>query len=166
MEYPIIGSSGIQKPSTGGRPTKQSLGVIAKAFEEINVIWADLSHMTGKSVTELRRRYEKSTKGASERRNWNIYLRYFAKNIEKESQRLNRPYDKTQEFRAACYAEYKKHVPEWEKALDTIFELEFSNEGKTIGQRKKEYEKYEKKINDLVLLYVFSFGSMLIRTTS
>jgi hypothetical protein len=163
----VVGSSGIQKPNTGGRPSNESLGYIATAFQKVNEIWLDLSQMTGKSVTELRRRYEKSAKGASEHRNWNTYLKYFANNVAKESQRLNRPYDNTQEFRAACYAQYKSDVPDWQKALDAIFELEFSNEEKTIGQRKKEYEKYEKKINDLVCtLYLVSFISILIRTTS
>jgi DNA mismatch repair ATPase MutS len=149
-EDPVPGPSGIQKPSTGGRPSKESLGIIARAFKEMNEIWADLSNVTGKPIAELRRRYEKSTKGANEHRHWNTYLRYFSKNTKTESQRLNRPYENSQEFRSACYAQYKKDIPDWEKALDVIYELEFSMEEKTIGQRKKEYEKFEKRLNDLV----------------
>jgi len=53
-------------------------------------------------------------------------------------------------FRSQCYAQYKADHPNFQELLETYHALEMANTEMTVGQRKREVEKYEKKLRDMV----------------
>ena len=147
-ESPVVSP----KPAraVGGRPTTKALGLIEEGFNKITEIIEGLAEITGKPPSDLYRRLEKSRKGASEGHLWNIYLHYFARHEEEEAARLNKPLERTQSFRSQCYAQYKADNANFHELLETYQELEMAGTEMTVGQRKREVEKYEKKLRDIV----------------
>jgi hypothetical protein len=144
------------KPSrgAGGRPTTKALGLIESAFEQIALIIEGLVESTGKPASDLYRRFERSRKGPSTSQFWNVYTHYFANNEKEESKRVPGPPARTQDFRSRCYTQYKLAHPNYRELLETYRELEMASVEMTVGQRKKEIEKYEKKLRDLVSLSI------------
>jgi hypothetical protein len=142
--------------TVGGRPTTKALGLIEEGFNKITEIIEGLAEVTGKAASDLYRRLEKSRKGVSEGHLWNIYLHYFARHEEQEAARLNKPLERTQTFRSQCYAKYKVDNANFHELLETYQELEMAGTEMTVGQRKREVEKYEKKLRDMVSLTTLS----------
>jgi hypothetical protein len=135
----------------GGRPTTKALGLIEEGFTRISAIIEGLAEATGKPPSDLYRRLEKLRKGSSEGGHlWNIYLHYFARHEEEEAARVGRPLERSQAFRSLCYAQYKVDHKNFEELLEVYHELEMTTTEMTMGQRKREAEKYEKKLRDLV----------------
>lgn len=145
-------SPAAQKPTqaVGGRPTTKTLGLIEEGFIKISEIIEGLAEVTGKPPSSLYRRLEKSRKGTPDGHLWNIYLRYFARHEEEEAARLNKPLEHTQAFRSLCYAQYKADNANFRELLETYQELEIAAVEMTVGQRKREVEKYEKRLRDMV----------------
>jgi len=134
----------------GGRPTTKSLGLIEEGFSRIASIIEGLSEVTGKPPSNLYRRLEKARKGPSDGQLWNIYLHYFARHEQEEAARINKPLQRTQTFRSLCYAKYKEDNLHFQELLETYRELQMEDTGVTVGQRKREIEKYEKRLHDMV----------------
>ncbi|KIM72187.1 hypothetical protein PILCRDRAFT_93559 [Piloderma croceum F 1598] len=145
-ESPVVPARAVS-----GRPTTKALGLIEEGFNKITEIIEGLAEVTGKPPSDLYRRLEKSRKGASEGHLWNIYLHYFARHEEEEAARLNRPLERTQTFRSRCYAQYKVNNANFRELLETYQELEMAGTEMTVGQRKREVEKYEKKLRDMAM---------------
>jgi hypothetical protein len=126
------------------------LGLIEEGFSKISEIIEGLAEVTGKPPSALYRRLEKSRKGTPDGHLWNIYLHYFARHEDEEAARLNKPLERTQAFRSLCYARYKIDNPNFHQLLETYQELEMAAAEMTVGQRKREVERYEKKLRDMV----------------
>jgi len=134
----------------GGRPTTKALELIEQGFTQITAIIEELAQTTGKPPSDLYRRLEKSRKGSSDSHLWNIYLHYFARHEEEEAARIGRPLQRTQTYRSQCYARYKADNENFQELLEAYHELEMATAEMTVGQRKREAEKYEKKLRDIV----------------
>ena len=134
----------------GGCPTTKALGLIEEGFTQITAIIEGLAEATGKPPSDLYRRLEKSRKGPSEGHLWNIYLHYFARHEKEEAARVGRPLESSQAYRSLCYAQYKVDHENYQELLEVYHELEMTKTEMTVGQRKREAEKYEKKLRDLV----------------
>ena len=135
---------------TGGRPTTKALGLIEESFAQIKDIIEGLAEVTGKPPSELYRRLEKSRKGSSDSHLWNIYLHYFARHEAEEAARIGKPLERSQAYRSLCYAQYKADHHNFQELLEAYHELEMAGVEMTVGQRKREVEKYEKKLQDMV----------------
>lgn len=144
--------AGSPKPTRGmgGRPTVKALQLIEQGFTKITTIIEGLAEATGKPPSDLYRRLEKSRKGSSDGHLWNIYLHYFARHEDEEAARIGRPLERTQPFRSLCYVRYKRDHENFQELLETYQELEMADTEMTVGQRKREVEKYEKKLRDMV----------------
>jgi hypothetical protein len=147
-EAPAVSPKSTQ--GAGGRPTTKVLGFIDEGFSRIMAIIEELAEVTGKPPSDLYRRLEKSRKGSSDGQLWNIYLHYFARHEDEEAGRINKSLQRTQAFRSQCYAQYKADHPNFQELLETYHALEMANTEMTVGQRKREVEKYEKKLRDMV----------------
>ena len=79
-----------------------------------------------------------------------IYLHYFARHKNEEAARIKEPPKHTQAYRSQCYVQYKVDHPNFQELLKTYHELEMVAVEVTVGQRKQEVEKYEKKQQDMV----------------
>ena len=134
----------------GGRPTLKALGLIEQGFTKITAIIEGLAEATGKPPSDLYRRLEKSRKGSSEGHLWNIYLHYFARHEEEEAARVGQPLERNQAYRSLCYAQYKVDHENFQELLEVYHELEMADVEMTVGQRKREAEKYEKKLHTMV----------------
>jgi hypothetical protein len=134
----------------GGRPTTKALELIEQGFTQITAIIEELAQTTGKPPSDLYRRLEKSRKGSSDSHLWNIYLHYFARHEEEEAARIGRPLQRTQTYQSLCYAQYKADHENFQELLEAYHELEMATAEMTVGQRKREAEKYEKKLRDIV----------------
>ena len=147
-ESPVVPA----KPTrvVGGRPTTKTLVIIEEGFNKITKIIEGLAEATGKPPSDLYRKLEKSRKGTSEGHLWNIYLHYFARHEEEKAARVNKPLTCTQTFRSQCYAQYKVDNANFHELLETYHELEMAGAEMTVGQRKREVEKYEKRLRDMV----------------
>jgi hypothetical protein len=126
------------------------LDFIEEGFSRIMMIIEELAEVTGKPPSSLYRRLEKSRKGSSDGQLWNIYLHYFARHEDGEAGRINKSLQRTQAFRSQCYAQYKADHPNFQELLETYHALEMVSTEMTVGQRKREVEKYEKKLRDMV----------------
>jgi len=93
---------------------------------------------------------EKSRKGSLESHLWNIYLHYFARHEKEEAARVGKPLERSQAYRSLCYAQYKVDHRNFQELLEAYHELEIANVEMTVGHRKREVEKYEKKLEDMV----------------
>ena len=137
-------------PVAGGRPTKKTLSLIDEGFDRITEIIEGLAEATGKAPSDLYRRLEKSRKGTHEGKWWNIYLHYFARHEEEEAARIDEPLERTQSFRSLCYTQYKTDNPHFQEILETYRELHMADTEVTVGHRKREIERYERKMRDMV----------------
>jgi hypothetical protein len=135
---------------TGGRPTTKTLELIEDSFAQIRSIIEGLAEATGKPPSDLYRRLSKSRKGSSESHLWNIYLHYFARHEKEEAARVGKPLERSQAYRSLCYAQYKVDHRNFQELLEAYHELEIANVEMTVGHRKREVEKYEKKLEDMV----------------
>jgi hypothetical protein len=135
---------------TGGRPTTKALGLIEESFAQIQGIIEGLAEAIGKPPSDLYCRLERSRKGPSESHLWNIYLHYFARHEHEEAARTGKPLERSQAYRSLCYAQYKADHRNYQELLETYHELEMAAIEMTVGQRKREVEKYEKKLQDMV----------------
>jgi hypothetical protein len=77
-------------------------------------------------------------------------LHYFARHEKEEAARINKTLKRTQAFRSQSYAQYKVDNANFQELLETYQELEMAGTEMTAGQRKREVEKYEKKLRDMV----------------
>jgi hypothetical protein len=148
-------------PVAGGRPKKKTLSLIDEGFIRITEIIEGLAEATGQPTSDLYRRLERSRKGSHEGKCWNIYLHFFARHEEEEAARINRPLERNQSFRSQCYAQYKADHPNFVELLETYRELQMVDAEVTVGQRKREVEKYEKKMRDMVSIAPFQFKPSL-----
>jgi len=147
-ESPVVSQKATQ--GIGGRPTTKALGLIEEGFSKISEIIEGLAEVTGKPPSDLYRRLERTRKGSSDGHLWNIYLHYFARHEDEEAARIKKPLKRTQAYRSQCYAQYKVDHPNFQELLETYHELEMVAVELTVGQRKREVEKYEKKLRDMV----------------
>jgi hypothetical protein len=147
-ESPAVSKKAMQ--GIGGRPTTKALGLIEEGFNKISVIIEGLAEVTGKPPSDLYRRLGRTRKGSSDFHLWNIYLHYFARHEDEEAARIKKPLERTQTYRSLCYAQYKVDHPNFQELLETYHELEMVTVQLTVGQRKREVEKYEKKLQDMV----------------
>ena len=147
LESPAVSQK--TTPGIGGCPTTKALGLIEQGFNKISAIIEGLAEVTGKPPSDLYRRLERTRKGSSKGHLWNIYLYYFACH-EEEAARIKQPLERTQAFRSLCYAQYKEDHSNFQELLETYQELEMATVELTVGQCKREVEKYEKKLRDMV----------------
>ena len=77
-------------------------------------------------------------------------MHYFACHEEEEAARVGQPLERNQAYRSLCYAQYKVDHENFQELLEVYHELEMADVEMTVGQRKREAEKYEKKLHTMV----------------
>ena len=69
---------------------------------------------------------------------------------KKEAAQVGKPLKRSQAYQSLCYVQYKVDHQNFQELLKAYHELEIANIEMTVGHRKREVEKYEKKLEHMV----------------
>lgn len=150
-----------------GRVPDSALATLAEGFDEIDMKLSELAVRMKMPFHQVADRYIRSHTHAHASNLWNIYLMYFAKNMEWELSRLPKGDEVTgtpsPDVRKCCYAlfkaQYQDMYPVMLEMWKEVHELE--NMGGTLAQWQQLFKKTIKDFNHTVSHYLFTIWILL-----
>jgi len=153
--------------SVMGRIPDSVSAILTEGFDKIDIKLSKLAAHVKLPFHQVVARYIRSHTHTHAPNNWNIYLKYFAKNTEQELARLPKNEEVVlsplHDVRKRCYdlfkAEYKDTYPIILETWKDAHAME--NMGGTVAQRRKLFDKTIKDLNHTVRCYLFTLWILL-----